>query len=414
MIFLCRHEPKQHGSTYIIVLASSMIVTVIGLASLLAIRVQRRSAEIVEDSAEARLCAQSAIELGLLFVEDQSWRSTWPNGTWLSNQQLGGGSFSLEGKDPRDSDLADSQYDPVILTGTGTKGMAVHKAQIVLVPAIKPLEALNTCVHALDKLRIDNNKQITAVGAPVSTNGSLDNRGTIDGHVETGSVTRQGTITGTLTVPAPSKQMPDPEVISDYISKATTIPFTGNIDKQILTPTYNPWGPTNPDGIYFIDTDSNDLTITNSRIHGTLVIRTGNAKLTLGNAVFMHSYRSHYPVLIVDGKARIKCDSGDYALSENSCGTNFNPAGAPYLGQSDEDELDEYPNEIQGLVHVTGKLELEQTARIRGAVICEDEVRCKGQNVIIHDPALYASPPEGYIFVDGMQVSPGSCKQVVD
>ncbi len=414
MVFVIFNKPERRGSVYIMVLASAMIVTIIGLGSLFATRVQRRSARFAEDCAEARLCAQSAIELGLLFVKDQNWRSTWPNGTWLSNQQLGNGCFSLEGIDPRDGDLADSQYDPVVLTGLGMKGIAKRKLQVVLTANIKPLKALNTCLHASSTISINSGKKITVIGAPISTNGLLNNAGIIDGDAEAVSVTGSGTITGHLTVPAEVKRMPGSQVISQYIDKATVVPFTGTIDKRVLTPSYNPWGSTNPDGVYFIDTSSNDLTIKNSRIQGTLIVRLGDKKLTLDEAVFMHSYRSYYPVLIVDGKVKIKCRSDDYNLSETSCNTNYNPSGAPYLGVWDNDKYDSYPNEIQGLVYIKGTLELEQTARIRGAVICEGEVACKERNTIIHEPKLYTSPPDEFTFVDSVRLSPGSCKQVVD
>ena len=324
-----RHKMKQRGSTYIMALASSMIVTAIGLASLLAIRVQRRTVDMVNDSAEARLCAQSALELGLLYVKDQNWRSTWSNGTWLSNQPLGNGRFNLEGIDPRDGDLDDSQYDPLVLTGVGMKGTAVHKAQITLVPAMKPLEALNTCLHASGQIIIGSDKQVTVVGAPISTNGLLNNVGVIDGDAEAVQVGSLGTITGTLTVPVPSKQLPDPEVISDYIDKATYLPYSSMIEKVVLSPGFNPYGAANAEGIYFIDAEDQDVTIKNTRIYGTLVVRTGNKTLTLDEAVFMHSYRPYYPVLIVEGKVSMKCKSGEYTLSEDSCETNFNPDGAP-------------------------------------------------------------------------------------
>jgi hypothetical protein len=391
-----------------------MMVTVIGLASLFSIRVQRRAVEQTKDRAQARLCAWSAIELGILYVQNSSWRSTWPNGTWLSNKPLGSGSFSLQGIDPIDGDLANSKYNPLVLTGIGTKGTACHKTQLYLNPVIKPLEALNTCLHASGQLKINGGKQITAVGAPVSTNGQLDNDGTIDGNAEAGSVDTIGTITGSLTVPAESKQMPDANVISDYISKATAIAFPGNIDKKILAPGYNPWGATNPDGVYFIDTADHDMTIKNSRINGTLIIRLGSKTLTLDNAVFMQNYRSDYPVLIVEGDVVIQCRSCDYTLSEVTNDKNYNPSGAPYLGVSDDDKLDVYPNEIQGLVHIKGSLKLKETAKISGAVICEGTVSCEGVNTITHKPQLYAIPPEGYTFVDNMQPSPESWRQVVD
>jgi len=415
MASIRRHRFKRPGSIYLMVLASSMILTTIGLGALLAIRVQRRSTQMTRDTAEARLCAQSAVELGLLFVQtNPNWRSVWSNGTWISEQSLGKGTYSLKGVDPDDGDLADSEYDPLVLTGLGTCGVARHQTQVILVPDIMPLEALNTCIHTSGLLKISGGHLIRAIGAPISTNGVLDNDEMIDGNAEANSIDSMKTITGTLTVPAPQKSMPDPNVVSDYISKATIVPFTGDFDKQVLTPTYNPWGATNPNGVYFIDTDNHDLTIKNTRFQGTLIIRLGTKKLTLDNAVFIQNYRSDYPVLIVEGDMEMKHESFSESLSEAAESTNYNPPGAPYQGQSDSDMTDEYPNEVQGLVHVTGFLKLSDTARVKGSIICEDSVECAKKNTIIHNPSLYASPPEGYTYVAGMKISPGSYKQVVD
>lgn len=411
---LTSHQSTR-GNTYITVLAFSTLVAVIGLASLLATRVQRRSAQTARDCAEARLCAQSALELGLLFVQrDPNWRENWDSGTWLEDKPLGGGSLTLAGIDPTDGDLANSEYNPLVLTGSGTKGTACHNTEVTLTAIVEPLEALNTCLHVSGLLKVNGGKQITVVGAPISTNGVLDNEGTIDGDAEAGSVDDTGTITGTLTVPAASKQMPAANVIPDYIAKATVVPFTGTIDRQVLTPTCNPWGPANSDGVYYIDTEGNDLTIKNSRILGTLVISAPSKRVTLDDAVFLRRYRSDYPVLIVDGDATIKIHSCDYLLSEDSCSTNFNPVGAPYLGEWDEDTDDVYPNMVQGLVHIKGELKLQQTARIEGAAICEGPVECADQTTIAHDSTLYTSPPEGYTYVSGMQISPGSYKQTVE
>lgn len=404
------------GSVYLHVLASSVLVTIIGLAALAGVRIQTRGARRARDYAEARSSAVSAVELGLWFVaQDPNWRSTWANGAWLSDKTLGHATFTLEGTDPRDGDLADSPYEPLVLTGLGTKGIARHKTQVTLVPVIEPLELLNTCCHAAGMLQIKGGKAITAVGAPISTNGILDNDEIIDGDAEAAGTADMKIITGTLTVPAPAKAMPDAGVITDYANRATALPALAAIDKAVLTPTSNPWGTTDANGLYFMDTLGHDLTIRNSRIHGTLLIRTGaGKKVIIDNAVFIQNYRSDCPVLIVDGSLEIKNNSCDYPLSETSCDTNFNPVGAPYEGESDEDALDEYPNEIRGLVHATGYLKLFDNARIRGAVVCEDAATVEGTNTIIHDPDLYTSPPEGYTYVQRMQISPGSWKQVVD
>jgi len=76
--------------------------------------------------------------------------------------------------------------------------------------------------------------------------------------------------------------------------------------------------------------------------------------------------------------------------------------------------VDTYPNEVRGLVHVTGTLTMQQTARVRGAVICESAVTCGGTNQIVHNPDLYENPPEGYVEPVVMRISPGSWCQVVD
>jgi len=224
---------------------------------------------------------------------------------------------------------------------------------------------------------------------------------------------RAGTITGALTVPGTPKHTPADQVITDYIAKATTLPRSSSLDRRVLSPTLNPFGSPNPDGIYYMDTQGSNLTITNSRIQGTLVVRASGATVTLDSAVFLQPARWYHPVLIVVGNAVIKCHSLDYSLSEWLCGTNFNPAGAPYQGTWDTDVFDVYPNEIQGLVHIQGSLRLQNTARIVGVVICQGSVTCEEQNTIVYDPALAAHPPEGYTYVAGMKVSPGSFAQSV-
>jgi hypothetical protein len=392
-----------------------MLVMVIRLGSLAAVRVQSRSCQTTRDYAEARTCAVSALELSLMHVEQNpAWRTAWPNGTWMANQPLGGGALTLQGTDPEDGDLADSPYDALILTGIGVKGVTRHKTQVVLVPVIQPLEALNTCLHGSNLIQIKSGKRLTTIGAPVSTNGQFDNDGTVDGNVEAASVNHVGTVTGTLSVSVPSKQLPASSVMSSYAHKATSVPYNATIDKAVLAPGCNPWGATDPNGLYIINTAGGDLVIKNSRIYGTLIVELGSGTLTLDGAILLHNYRSNFPVLIVEGNVVIKCTSADTMLSESTADTNFNPVGAPYEGVWDSDSTDSYPNEIRGLVHIVGSLKLQQTARIVGAVICDGPVYAEENNTIVHSPGLYAIPPDGYTYVDGMKISPDSWKQVID
>jgi hypothetical protein len=130
--------------------------------------------------------------------------------------------------------------------------------------------------------------------------------------------------------------------------------------------------------------------------------------------MFMHPYRSDYPVLIVQGNLEIRISSYGVVLDELNLLKNFNPSGAPYAGQWDSDYSDTYPSEIWGLIHVVGNTVLKQTACIKGALICKGTVTCTDTTRIIHDAGLVANPPQGYTYVAGMKLSPGTYKQVVD
>ncbi len=408
------HPARNRGSIYLFVLASSLLITILGLGSLAFVRIQMRSIRLVREGAEARACAVSAIELGRLQIkQDSSWRTTLPNGTWFDNKALGAGRFTLEGRDPTDGVLSDSAYEPLVLTGTGTRGAARHKAQVTLVANVQPLAALNTCLCASGLVKTNAGKRLTALGAPVCTNGQLNNDGVIDGDAQAQSIDHSGTITGTLTVPGSVRPMPDASVFTTYTNKATPVPYAATIEKVVLAPGCNPLGPTDPNGLYLINTGGGNLTIRNVRIYGTLIVRAAGQTVTIDDAVLMQNYRSDFPVLLVEGNLIIRPNSVTGMLSESG-NTNFNPTGAPYNGVTDADQTDQYPDEIRGLVHVKGSLRLQQTARITGVVICEGTVTCEETDTIIYDASLYASPPQGYTYVDGMKISPGSWKQVVD
>ncbi len=408
------HRRHCGGSIYLHILASSLLITVLGLGALAAVRLQMRSTRLARDCAEARACAVSAIEVGMLLIQQNpNWRTVWPDGAWWNNKELGVGQYTLQAMDPGDGVLSDSAYEPLVLTGIGTRGNATHMAQVTLVPNIKPLAALSTCLCASGVVQTTAGKRITAIGAPVSTNGQLDNGGTIDGSAEAQSLNRAGTVTGTLTVPGTLRPMPEAGVFTTYINRATVVPYTVTLEKVVLAPGCNPLGPTDPNGLYIIDTGGGDLTLRNSRIYGTLIIRAAGRTVTVDEAVLMQNYRSDFPVLLVEGNLIIRPNSVVGSLSESACLTNFNPVGAPYSGATDSDMTDQYPDEIRGLVHVKGSLRLQQTARIVGVVICEGTVTCEDTNTIVYDPGLSANPPTGYTYVDGMKVSPGSWTQVV-
>lgn len=414
--------PARRGGIYVAVLGVSAVVAIIGLASLATVRSQRLASSGEADMEKARLYAESAVELGAqLIASDASWRSNRSVGAWFSGRQIGDGTFSLNASDAVDSNLSNRPYDPLVLTGYGCKGIAQQIVQATLVPVGKPIDALKMAVHTQGQLRVNSGVSFKVTGAPASTNTNLRNDGAIVGSAECTTSSGSGSQTGTLTLLAPTKAMPPSGILAMYTALGTTLGVSsGTLDKIALGPGYNPWlsTATNADGVYVINLSS-DMTIQNSHICGTLVVIGSGFTLTFAGNVFIHPARPDFPSIITNASVTFKYTSGASTLSEAALGVNLNPGGVPYQGVTNSTLTDSFPSEIQGLVHVlTNSVVLDQTSRIRGALICEstassDAIRVINNAEIVYDPTLYSSPPMGYTKSVSMVVSPGSWKQVV-
>ena len=415
---LILHPSPRRGSAYLAVLAVTVIVATMGLGALLAIRAQARSAAALADAAEARQYALNAIELGRLWIrKDAQWRTNRTSGAWITQQAFGDGTFSLEVTDPVDGNLANRPHDPVVFKATGIKGQARQMIQVTLSANPVPLPALQYALHTGGELHVKSAKTLTATSATVSTNGALKNEGTVAGNVEAASASQTGTVTGSLILGAATKTFPDSSVRDLYANLGTLIAPGNTIEKQVLSPGRNPWGTTNPDGVYVIRTNS-DLTIKNTRIYGTLVVICPGNTVTFTGAVLIQPVRTDYPTLIVHGNANFLYSSDGATLSEPTTGVNFNPSDTPYEDQSDADTADVYPSEIQGLVHVTGTTTIKNTALIRGLLLCESSLSSDAvvseDCQIVYDSSLYSSPPQGYTTEVKMIPQSGSWKQMVD
>lgn len=142
---------KRRGSLYVSVVMVGAIVSILGLSAMLVARINSQSHDGLLDSAAARLNAQAALRLGMLTIEnDADWRFRHATAEWISEQPLGNGSLSLEVTDPSDNDITDAAADPVILTGTGRQGKAIHKTQITLVPLHRGYNCLASAIHSND------------------------------------------------------------------------------------------------------------------------------------------------------------------------------------------------------------------------------------------------------------------------
>jgi hypothetical protein len=290
--------------------------------------------------------------------------------------------------------------------------------QVALSSSGPAIDALAMAIHTAGQLHITSGNTLTVSGAPASTNGILQDDGNVAGDAQGTLVTAAGRVSGTVTILAPAKAMPDSGVFNLYKALATAISPGDTIDKQALGPGVNPYGAANSDGLYYWDGGGSNLTLRRTRILGTLLVNCPGKTLTIDKEVLLQASRSDYPCLIVNGSLNVNFNSSSQ-LDESADGINYNPAGAPYLSVTDSDRSDTYPAEFQGLVHVLESLTIRGAATFRGAVIVESASLSNAVNItasptIVYTPSLYTSAPMGYMKSVTASIVPGSWKQAVN
>lgn len=394
-----RQRPThRRAATYVFVLGSTLLVTAAGLGALMSARVSRRGLESLNSFNDARFLAQSAVEITLLDMRrTPNWRNTKPAGIWRNREPLGTGYFSATVTDD-DNNFANSPNDPVTVAAEGFAGKSRYAISVILAPEGKPgMNSLESAVHGLD---INVAGQVLA-DAPVSGNNSITVQltGIADANVEAvSSISILGLLTGSSTTGIAAKQVPGLTVFDFYAANAVMIDINtlsgDTIDRALLTPASNPYGPTHPSGLYAVNCRGRRIIIRDSRIHGSLILLDTGSGSMAENGMNLEVYDPTYPALMVRGSFNYSVSSD---LSESGSGnTNFNPAGSPYEGVSDNDATDTYPARIKGLVYTSGTLTVSSDMMVEGAVISGSSINVSRTLAVAHDADLPLNPPRGF------------------
>ena len=107
-----------------------------------------------------------------------------------------------------------------------------------------------------------------------------------------------------------------------YIDKASLIDSTYDnstyvIDRQLISPTVNPYGATNTQGIYIIQCGGKDLVLGRSRIVGTLVFVDPSNKTAIQDSVIWEPAVYNYPALLVSSRHVMNINMDNAGLSES-------------------------------------------------------------------------------------------------
>jgi hypothetical protein len=135
-----------------------MIIALLGMCALIGQRIQNRLIVAGSDIRQAQLNANTAVELALLAMkQDTNWRTTYSNGNWFTNRATGSGTCTANVVDPADSNLANGADDPVVVTGIGYSGGAQQRLKISVDPRKTPLSCLRSAFAAGSTINLNGN-----------------------------------------------------------------------------------------------------------------------------------------------------------------------------------------------------------------------------------------------------------------
>ncbi|MEZ6048365.1 MAG: carbohydrate binding domain-containing protein [Planctomycetaceae bacterium] len=208
------------------------------------------------------------------------------------------------------------------------------------------------------------------------------------------TVTFEPTWTGTLTRATLrfETNWDDEDFRLDDLEFRGPTPTAGTIYKRVISPNHNPYGDTNPEGIYIIDCDGGNLYIESCRILGTLVILDpGNNSQVNPGPLAWSAFKSNYPCLLVDDDFKIKATND--GLNETRDNVNYNPIGAAHttLGE-DSDITDIIPSKMNGLIYVDNDLSFENQNNIEGVVLCKDKLDIAGTFSLVYNSIFFTNP----------------------
>ena len=403
-----RSANERRGTAlYVTVLSTSLIVSVLGLAGLTLVKIERREMATGDDRRLARLNANSAVELALRVIDnDPDWRTTYTSGVETTPQTLGPDSAarSVGSSRTRTLSLADADTD-LRVVGIGRVGNVVQVSSVAMTAGGLSLNCLEVAVCSGGLIEFETSS-ISTTNQIVHSNTDINcmASATVNSNAEaTGQIFGTG-YTAMTNAPVPSRDFPGSTVFDYYLANGTPINYsslvkagpTRALRDVVLSPSSNPYGPTNPEGIYVIDCQGSNIKIEYCRIIGTLVLINPDPLSDIQFEMSMEPAVSNYPALLVQGS--IALGMQNTVLSEAGRGVNFNPAGSPYQGLSDNDQLDTYPSQVKGLVYVSGLVHVRDNhPRIDGVLVCGQlNVNTSDQLTVTYDPSYMANPPPGF------------------
>lgn len=424
-MYYVRSNKNRRGTIYVAVMGVTLIVAIMASVGMVVVRLENRIIQANAQQQKARLLAQSGVEYAVNWIQNEpNWRTLVNNSSESAQYTYGGGTFSWRAIDS-DGSFSDDLRESIEIQGIGRSGDAVVVESVTLEPGGSGLSCLNAAMHSHGQILLQGGSLLGPhrinSDQTISANGQIDaSPGYANINANAWSITAiTGSVSGSQSAnQSPAREMPGTQAFDYYKTNGTwidvtSLPTSGGkrvIDRRLISPAVNPFGDTNPEGIYVIDCGGEAIEISNSRLVGTFVLLNVGAGSRTSSTVLMQAAVGNYPALLVEGNFRL----GHWNLwvSETSQGVNFNPPGTPYLGETDNTADDNYPSSIDGLVYISGQLTFtgSDSPVVNGCLVCGSVV-ADGILEANYSDVYLNYPPPGFAIGDPMRIQRGSWKR---
>ena len=142
---------KARGVAMLLVVITTGIALLIAFSYLAVPATATDISRNVTNTAQARAIAESGLTMAMSYVKNNTtWRTNRPQGAWVSNQTLNGGTFTVSGVDGADTngdgiiDNGNTNFNdathPVTLTATSTYKGAKYSLKAVMYPSAAQIQ----------------------------------------------------------------------------------------------------------------------------------------------------------------------------------------------------------------------------------------------------------------------------------
>jgi hypothetical protein len=313
---------RRTGSAYVMMLACAVIVTAITLGGMALNKAQRDVYQSQDEVRRARQAAASGLEACTqILMPTINARRSFDDPEGLP-KQIDGVELSYSIVDAIDGDLTNDITQAIDVTVEARVGSARQMITGRMTPRLTPIGMAEYGLAATAAVKLTGTK-VDAVAGVYSGTGVAATGSNISAPVYSPGSMSGGTYMDTTTRAAVASAV-DTSDPTKLCAEATRISYNaisgGRIDKQVLSPTINPFGAaTNPRGIYLIDCGGQRLRIRDSRIIGTLIVLNAKADSDWEGGVNLSTYDSRLPAVVWMGDLTIATSAADLSETAASC-----------------------------------------------------------------------------------------------